>query len=79
MKLDECMRIGEVCGLDTVEQCYNNIDLHAISIFDYRNINKELLELQQDIFYKYPDLFCEIFDANKEDLISKGWKTKDDR
>ena len=77
MKLAECMSIGNECGLFTIEECYDNIDFHSMSLFSYDSIGEELLELQKDIFYNYPDEFVRIFDATKEELINKGWKTKD--
>ena len=73
MKLKECLELGKICGLTTWEQCYNNVDLHAMSIFKYDEINKEILELQKDMFAINPDKFCEIFNVTKEDLINKGW------
>ena len=76
MKLKECMELGSECGLTTLEECYLNVEHLATSLFKYEDINKELLELQQDIFYNYPYKFCRIFDSDKEDLIKKGWKTK---
>ena len=74
MKLKECLELGKECGLTTWEDCYVNVDLHAMCIFKYDEINKELLELQKDMFAINPDKFCEIFDCTKEDLINKGWK-----
>ena len=76
MKLETCLQIGHDCGLTTWEECYDNIDRHAMNIFVYSEINKEMLELQKDMFYHDPDKFCEIFNSNKENLINKGWKTK---
>lgn len=76
MTLDICMKIGKDCGLYTIGECYDNIEIHALSLFPYSEINKELLELQKDIFYNNPNEFCKIFDSSKEDLIAKGWKIK---
>ena len=73
MKLKKCLELGKACGLTTWEECYDNIYLHAISIFNYSDINKEILELQKDMFAINPDKFCEIFNATKDDLINKGW------
>lgn len=77
MTLETCMEIGKSCGLTKIEECYDNIYLHSSMIFKYQNINKEIEELQRDIFYHKPDLFCQIFDSTKEDLIKKGWKIKE--
>ena len=76
MKLKECLELGNACGLYTWEECYDNIYIHAGNIFKYGEINKEILELQKDMFYHDPDKFCKIFNSGKEDLIKKGWKTK---
>jgi hypothetical protein len=77
MTLETCMEIGKSCGLTKIEECYDNIYLHSSMIFKYQNINKEIEELQRDIFYHEPDLFCQIFDSIKEDLIKNGWKIKE--
>lgn len=74
MTLEKCLDLGEACGLHTWEECYDNVYRHCGQIFSYTEINKEILELQQDMFRTDPDKFCQIFDSNKEDLISKGWK-----
>ena len=71
------MARGKSCALTKIEECYDNIYLHSSMIFKYQNINKEIEELQRDIFYHKPDLFCQIFDSTKEDLIKKGWKIKE--
>ena len=75
MKLIECLDIGKECGLTTLKECYDNIFFHAQNIFKYEDIDKELLELQKDIFYHHPDEFCKIFNSTKEELINKGWET----
>lgn len=77
MKLEECLEIGKACGLTTLEECYDNIYLHAGSLFTYDEISKEILELQKDMFAHEPDEFCKIFKATKEDLIAKGWKVNE--
>ena len=76
MKLKECMELGKECGLQSIGECYLNIEIHALSLFSYEDINKEILELQKDLFYHEPDIFCKMFKATKEELISKGWETK---
>lgn len=48
MKLEEAIKLGKDCGLETVEECIRNIELHAISLFKYEDINKELNELHND-------------------------------
>ena len=77
MKLKECLELGKACGLTTWEECYDNVYLHAGSIFKYEEIANEILELQKDMFACDPDKFCQIFNSIKEDLISKGWSVNE--
>lgn len=65
MKLKECMEIGKECGLYSIEECYDNIILHRLSLFEYNDISKEIEELQKDIFHNYPKLFSEMFQRRK--------------
>lgn len=78
MTLKDCMELGDACGLTTIEKCYDNIVHLSTMIFIYEDIDKEILELQKDIFYHYPDLFCQMFMTNKDNLIEIGWKIKDE-
>ena len=48
MRLKKCLEIGRDCGLKTVRDSYVNIDLHAINIFKYDEIYKELKELIEE-------------------------------
>ena len=48
MGLDEAVRIGRFCGLHSVEECINNVRLHASSLFRYSSIGKELEQLHED-------------------------------
>lgn len=49
MTLKTCLEIGMDCGLSKVSECIYNIELHAMSIFSYDNIESELKELQLDV------------------------------
>lgn len=73
MKLSTCLKIGKDCGLSTWEECYDNIAMHSMMLFKYENIEKELLELQKDMFRTNPEKFCSIFNATIEELKAKGW------
>lgn len=33
MKLFECIKIGKACGLTTLGEAYDNIDIHAMNLF----------------------------------------------
>ena len=68
MRLKECMEIGKTCGLYSIEECYDNIILHRLSLFEYDDILKEIEELQKDIFYNYPELFSNMFQRRKSIL-----------
>ena len=65
MKLKECMDLGKECGLYSIEECYDNIILHRLSLFEHNDILKEIEELQKDILYNYPKLFSEMFQRRK--------------
>lgn len=65
MKLKECMEIGKACELYSIEECYDNIILHRLSLFEHEDILKEIEELQKDILYNYPDLFSDMFQRRK--------------
>lgn len=65
MKLKECMELGKECGLYSIEECYDNIILHRLSLFEYNDISKEIEELQKDIFHNYSDLFFDMFQRRK--------------
>ena len=71
MRLKECMEIGKACGLYSIEECYDNIILHRLSLFEYDDISKEIEELQKDIFYNYPELFSNMFQRRKSILDGK--------
>ena len=74
MTLKICLEIGKECGLTTIEECFYNILIHSTSIFKYEDIQKELLELQKDIFKTNKDKFYEMFDATEEEMKEKGWE-----
>lgn len=73
MTLKDCLEIGKECGLTTLKECYDNIYYHATSLFAYKDINKELLELQKDIFKTDKNKFCELFNATIKEMEEKGW------
>lgn len=57
--------IRKACGLYSIEECYDNIILHRLSLFEHNDILKEIEELQKDILYNYPDLFSDMFQRRK--------------
>ena len=48
MRLNEAIEFGKECGLETVEECMRNVEIHAISLFKYEDINKELNEMHDE-------------------------------
>jgi hypothetical protein len=48
MKLDECLRMGYICGLGTVGEAINNVLYHSMNLFDYDFIVAEEQELLED-------------------------------
>lgn len=48
MKLKTACGIALDCGLNTIGEAIMNIDIHAISVFSYSEMNKELAELYED-------------------------------
>lgn len=48
MKLKDACDIGLDCGLETTGEAVMNIELHAISIFNYDQIPAEIAELRAE-------------------------------
>ena len=48
MKVREACEIADECGLETIGEAIFNIQLHAISLFSYDELNEELNELYED-------------------------------
>lgn len=45
MTLKECRELGHLCGLETDKECILNVEIHALSLFKYEDIDDELEEL----------------------------------
>lgn len=45
MKLIPALQLGYGCGMKTVDDCLNNVHLHAINLFPYEKMNAEESEL----------------------------------
>lgn len=61
MKLYECMELGRDCGLNTIEECYDNVEMHCGCLFRYEDTAAEFAELQNEIKEKYPEKYKEMF------------------
>ena len=57
MKLQEAIEIGKECGLETIEECINNVTFHSTSFFAYDELEAECDELYEDLKKQYPDIY----------------------
>ena len=48
MKLKDALEIGHDCGLSTVREAIDNIEIHGLSLFPYDEMAKELGELYKE-------------------------------
>ena len=48
MKLHDCIVTGKFCGLETVEECINNFELHIANLIPYTRLREESLELSKE-------------------------------
>lgn len=64
MKLKKAVRIGKSCGLNTINECILNVEIHSMNFFVLQNIDKELSELDLDITNLAKEYNCE-----KEDVL----------
>ena len=53
MKLKECLEFGIECGMKTLGDAYLNIDIHAMNIFKYDELTKEMNELTEEYNHYY--------------------------
>lgn len=49
MNLYDACEIGYACGLESIGECVDNISIHALNIFSYEYLNKELDELFEEV------------------------------
>lgn len=67
MKLKKACEIAIDCGLSTIGEALMNIDMHAICIFLYSEIDKELLELYTEAKpYENNTKILDVFPELKE-------------
>ncbi len=48
MKLKDTLEVGQDCGLGTVREAIDNIEIHGLSLFSYEDMAKELGELYKE-------------------------------
>ena len=58
MKLKECIEFGRICGLNTLDECVRNIEIHATMLFPRTTIEKEISELWSDIKVQEPEYYA---------------------
>ena len=73
MKLKECLELGKECGLTTWEDCYVNVDLHAMCIFKYDEINKRKEGGGRDRGDTIPDDCWDTLKGRQGDPTKGGW------
>jgi hypothetical protein len=58
MNLAAAIDFGEACGLETIEECVCFVEMQAMSLFLYPEINAELKELQDEwkAHPEYPEI-----------------------
>jgi len=49
MKLQEAIILGRFCGLNTVDECITNIDIHYWQCISNKELNRERAEFEKDI------------------------------
>ena len=49
MKLRDVVLMGRFCGLETVEECVCNYEMHYVQCISYKDIAKENTELNSDL------------------------------
>jgi len=52
VKLQEALRLGKACGLTTLGECFENVRLHSMNLFNYHKIGDELSELVDELTEK---------------------------
>lgn len=68
MKVIDACLIGEDCGLITIKEAIRNIQIHAVSLFTFDDLEAELIELEED-----------LKNYSENTLILEVIKQKDDR
>lgn len=48
MKWEAAVELGKACGLSTPEEFASNVELHALSLFEYSVLEAEIAEMYSD-------------------------------
>ena len=76
MNLKSCLEMGRGCGLKTLGEAWNNIELHWMQIFPYDRAFEEIQELADEIDEKKLDPKWDIDDL--VDLLGWEWFFKNE-
>jgi len=70
MKLISAIKLGEECGLETIEECLHNVSMHSLSLFIYEKLGDELIELELDV-----ERLAKKYDSTVENV--ENWTIKE--
>ena len=56
MRLIEACKAAKECGLETLDEALTNIEHMAMSMFPYKDIPTEILEMYEDPLWKQLDI-----------------------
>lgn len=68
MKLKEALKLAKHCGLETVQEAFQNIYDHCMNLFPYNKIDEELVDLYLDT-----KVYAGCFDMTIEQCLNT-WK-----
>ena len=70
MKLLGAVQLGSECGLGTVEECFNNVSFHSLSLFEYDKLGDELIDLEEDL-----SSYAKFFNISEDEVFN--WNIKE--
>jgi hypothetical protein len=77
MKLRDCVLMGLFCGLETVEECVANYDMHYLQCISYKEVGEDIDELAEDIkAWQVGELILDWDVMRKEN--AQAWKEYED-
>jgi hypothetical protein len=73
MKLRDCVLMGLFCGLETIEECLANYDMHYLQCVPFTEADTDIAELVEDLkAYEAGDLVLDWDELRV--LNDKAWK-----
>lgn len=55
MLVKDACELGLACGLNTIKEACLNVEFHCTSIFSYEDLDKELTQLEEDLYNYNPE------------------------